>query len=105
MSTEAGQHCIDEFESDGDNFHEVNEQSRKRQWTPLKLSNPEYLEFLKNRRNSDRNFIMENVVSIFGCPLLCSFTGKTMSGINFPKKFIIIFPKISRWGKNWLVLP
>ena len=46
-----------------ENSQEPEENTRRRNWTPLQLKNPEYLETLKNRENINRDFIMENIVS------------------------------------------
>ena len=50
-------------DTNGEDSHEAGEKTGRRQWTPLQLENPEYLEALKNQKNSNRDFIMENIVS------------------------------------------
>ena len=50
-------------EASGENSQEPGETTRRRNWTPLQLKNPEYLETLKNREITNRDFIMENIVS------------------------------------------
>lgn len=50
-------------EVSGENSQEPGETTRRRNWTPLQLKNPEYLETLKNRENTSRDFIIENIVS------------------------------------------
>ena len=50
-------------EVSGENSQEPEENTRRRNWTPLQLKNPEYLKTLKNRENTNRDFIMENIVS------------------------------------------
>ena len=47
----------------GGNSPELGDNTKRRDWTPLQLKNPEYLESLKNRENTNRDFIMENIVS------------------------------------------
>lgn len=44
-------------------MQEPDENTKRRNWTPLELKNPDYLEALKNRENTKRDFIIENIVS------------------------------------------
>ena len=48
----------------GENSPEPGDDTKRRNWTPLQLKNPEYLETLKNRENTKRDFIMKNIVSV-----------------------------------------
>ena len=45
-----------------ENSPEPGDNTKGRNWTPLQLQNPEYLEALKNRENIKRDFIMENIL-------------------------------------------
>ena len=47
----------------GENSQEPGDSTKPRNWIPLQLKNPEYLETLKSRETTNRDFIMENIVS------------------------------------------
>ena len=47
-------------------------ETRRRHWSPLQLENPEFLENLKNRETTNRDFIMENIVRKTQCQVFLS---------------------------------
>ena len=52
------------LEEDG-SVEELQRSKTGRKWSPLHMRNPEYLELLRNRKNTSHDFIMENIVSIY----------------------------------------